>query len=176
MSRVARLGLQGLAVAVVVGLLGLLVWRLAHQTDPPKGTAPNFTLPRLDRDGELELASLRGKAVVLNFWASWCGPCKDEAPLLEQLWRTWRGRGVVVLGVDAEDFRADARGFMRRFGMSYPVVHDGPGKIKKRYGLKGFPETFFVSRSGKIVAHIAGPFTHNDLVTIRRHIRRALQT
>ena len=93
---------QALALALVLCLLALLVWRVVQKNgggaagalrrgDHP--TAPNFTLSRLDRDGKLELSSLRGKAVVLNFWASWCVPCKKEAPLLEQAAKQWRTEG-----------------------------------------------------------------------------------
>ena len=164
MSRQFKLGAQGLALAVVAGLLALLVWKLAHQPEVPKGSAPDFTLPRLDRPGELRLASLRGKAVVVNFWASWCVPCKEEAPLLEAASRRWRGRGVVVIGIDSQDFKGDARRFARRHGVTYPIVHDGPGRTRDSYGVTGFPETFFVDRNGRLVGeHIQGPVNARQL-------------
>ena len=113
--------------------------------------APAFTLPRLDGDGELSLASLRGKAVVVNFWASWCVPCKEEAPLLEQASersprraRRRRDRRPGLQGRRARVHRAD--------GITYPIVHDGKGSTIGRYGVTGFPETFFVDRGGKVVA------------------------
>jgi cytochrome c biogenesis protein CcmG/thiol:disulfide interchange protein DsbE len=151
--------LQLATVAVVACLLGLLIWKVVHQTEgaaaelsegrsPP---APAFELDRLDRTGTLSLASLRGKVVVLNFWASWCAPCKTEAPRLEAAWRKWRSSGVVVVGVDAQDFSSDARRFIRRYGLTYPNVHDGPGDVLPAYGVTGFPETYFVSRSGRLV-------------------------
>ena len=127
-GRPAELGGQVVAVGVVAALLGLLVWKVAKGRGDVTGTlgrggtptAPAFALERLDGDGELSLASLRGKAVVVNFWASWCCPCKDEAPLLEEGWQRWRDKDVVVLGVDVKDFRGDARRFMRRFGVTLP--------------------------------------------------------
>src|SRR6059058_1042042 len=97
-TRTLKLTGQGLALAAVAGLLGLLVWRLTHQSHPPKlgGPAPAFSLKRVDAPGtKLTLASLRGKPVVLNFWASWCVPCKGEAKLLEQTWQQYRARGLV---------------------------------------------------------------------------------
>lgn len=166
-----RLG-QVMAVAAVLALLAVLAWRVI--TDSEAGavaalrrgenpTAPNFTLPRLDQEGTLELASLRGKVVVLNFWASWCLPCKKEAPLLEAAWRKWRSKGVVVVGVDANDLKSDARRFMRRYGVTYPIVHDGPGKWLDDYGLTGFPETFFVRADGKISSWTQGQLEPGDL-------------
>src|SRR6266542_3684924 len=152
-------GLQALTVGVVTGLLALLIWKVVHQgggaaselargKTPP---APRFVLSRLDTSGKLALASLRGKVVVLNFWASWCAPCKSEAPRLEAAWRRWRGHGVVVVGVDAQDFSGDARRFIRRYALTYPNVHDGPGNVLPKYGVTGFPETYFVARNGRLV-------------------------
>ena len=158
MSRPLKLGAQAVAVAAVVGLLALLIWKIVSDNGGAasalkKGEhplAPGFTLPRLDRQGKLSLASLRGKVVVLNFWASWCVPCKKEAPRLEAASKRFGPRGVVVVGVDAQDFSGDARRFMRRYGVTYPVVHDGPGSTLSRYGVTGFPETFFVRRDGRL--------------------------
>ena len=88
---------------------------------------------------------------MLNFWASWCLPCKEETPRLQKAWERWRDDGVMIVGVDAQDFRADAKRFMTRFGVTYPVVYDGKGSTLGRYGVTGFPETYFVSRDGKLV-------------------------
>src|SRR5918912_4572022 len=100
-----KLGAQALALAAVAALLALLVWKLATQGGGVKvgKRAPNFTFARLDAPGKLSLASLRGKAVVLNFWASWCIPCKQEVPMLQETWEENRNRGVVVLGVNSQD-------------------------------------------------------------------------
>jgi cytochrome c biogenesis protein CcmG, thiol:disulfide interchange protein DsbE len=158
-GRVQRVG-QVIALAGVATLLALLVWKVAF--DDKSGAAdrlakgelvhaPPFTLDRLDRQGTLSLASLRGKPLVVNFWASWCGPCKDEAPFLQQTYERYRAQGLVVLGVDVKDFRQDARHFMQRYGITYPVVYDGKGSTVGRWGLQGYPETFFVDRSGKLV-------------------------
>jgi cytochrome c biogenesis protein CcmG/thiol:disulfide interchange protein DsbE len=164
MARPLRLGAQGIALALVAALLALLVWKLAHQPSVPKGSAPDFTLPRLDRAGDLQLAALRGKSVVLNFWASWCVPCKEEAPRLQAGSRRWAADGVVVVGIDSQDFRGDARRFARRYGVTYPIVHDGPGKTGESYGVTGFPETFFIDRRGKLVGdHIQGPVSSRQL-------------
>jgi cytochrome c biogenesis protein CcmG, thiol:disulfide interchange protein DsbE len=158
-----RLKLTGqlVALACVAGLLGLLVWRLTHQQHvPPVGSsAPGFTLGRLDGPGTVSLQSLRGKPVVLNFWASWCGPCKAEAKVLEQAWTRYRGRGVVFLGVDYHDLASDARRFVAAHALGFPMLQDGSGDVTGRYGVTQVPETYVVDRSGRIVAHIAGPIT-----------------
>src|SRR4029078_5733956 len=156
MSLRLKHGLQALTVAVVLVLLAILVWKVVHQDKGVKlgggrtPRAPQFALSRLDAPGKLKLASLRGKVVVLNFWASWCAPCKSEAPRLEAAWQSYRRDGVVVVGVDAQDFSGDARKFMRAHELTYPNVHDGPGKVLPKYGVTGFPETYFVGRGGRL--------------------------
>ena len=165
MSGRLRLGAQVAAVAVVVGLLGLLGWKLAQgdsevTSELARGgapAAPEWTLERLDGSGELSLASLRGKTVVLNFWASWCGPCRDEMPLLQAGSKRWQGKNVVFVGVDAKDDRGYARDFLKRYGVTYPNVYDGKGSQIGRYGVTGYPETFFIDADGKVRHRIAGP-------------------
>jgi cytochrome c biogenesis protein CcmG, thiol:disulfide interchange protein DsbE len=175
-SRTLKLTGQAIALAAVAGLLGLLVWRLTHQTHAPKigAPAPNFTLRRIDESGKLDLASLRGKPVVINFWASWCVPCKGEAKMLEQAWRQYRSQGVVFVGVDYHDVTGDARTFMSHHGITYPIVQDGSGMIGDAYGLTGVPETYFVDRKGRLVGtHIVGTIT-NQAAQFRSGIQAAL--
>jgi cytochrome c biogenesis protein CcmG, thiol:disulfide interchange protein DsbE len=155
MARRAKLAGQVAAVAVVAALLGLLGWKVLQDEDTDLGVgdpAPAFELSRLTGDGEPSLARYRGKALVINFFASWCLPCKDEAPILQETWERHRGDGLVVLGIDAQDFRGDGRRFVERYGLTYPVVFDGKGSTLGRYGLTGFPETYFVGRDGRIAA------------------------
>ena len=180
MTRRLRLAGQVAAVAIVAALLGLLAWKLTQDESAvtsqlDKGgspTAPAFTLERLDGKGDLGLESLRGKAVVLNFWASWCGPCKDETPLLQQGWKRWRGKDVVFVGVDVKDFRGDAKDFLARYGVTYSNVYDGKGSTVGRYGVTGFPETYFVDADGKVRYRIAGPV--EDAADLDAGIQRAL--
>ena len=155
-QRVAQLA----ALIGVAALLGLLIWKVAFgrttgaADELAEGKlvhAPAFTLDRLDRDGQLDVGDLKGKAVVVNFWASWCVPCRDEAPVLQKTYERYRDQGLVVLGVDVNDFRQDARRFMKRYGLTYPVVYDGKGSTVGKWGVRGFPETFFVDRTGKLV-------------------------
>jgi cytochrome c biogenesis protein CcmG/thiol:disulfide interchange protein DsbE len=180
-SRRIRLGAQVAAVGVVAALLGLLAWKTIVGTgdevtgrlaagDRPQ--APEFTLPRLTAAGTLSLSSYRGKVVLLNFWASWCLPCKEETPLLQRAWERWQRRGVVFIGVDAKDFRSDARSFTRRYGVTYPNVYDGKGSTLGRYGVTGFPETYFLDAQGRVVLRIAGPVA--EAAEIDSGIERAL--
>jgi peroxiredoxin len=154
MSGRLKLGAQALAIAAVGVLAGVLVWKLTHQTPPPRvgAKAPAFTLKRLSGSGKISLRSLRGKTVVLNFFASWCDPCKREAPVLEEIWRQDRSRDVVVLGVDANDSRGDARRFLRAHGVTYPIVSDPNGVVAAgRYGISNLPDTYILNPQGRIV-------------------------
>jgi cytochrome c biogenesis protein CcmG, thiol:disulfide interchange protein DsbE len=170
----ARLKLTGqvLAVALVAGLLGLLIWKVAHGSGATKDPK-NFTLPRLDSRGELELASLRGKVVVLNFMASWCVPCGQEAPAIERLWQRYRSKDVVIVGVDTADASGDARAFIRKHHLTYPVVRSIGYSLWGPYGLTGVPETRVIDRAGKFARKFPGAVSGAEL---RRAIDQALRT
>ena len=153
---------QIFAIGAVALLLGLLVWKLAFGigrrsrgcSSPRASTRPHprsSSAGSTPTDGKLSLADLKGKPVIVNFWASWCIPCKDEAPALQKTYEKYRAQGLTVLGIDAQDFREDARRFAKRFGVTYPVVYDGSGSTLGKWGVTGFPETFFVDRSGRLV-------------------------
>jgi cytochrome c biogenesis protein CcmG/thiol:disulfide interchange protein DsbE len=170
-----KLGAQALAVGLVALLLALLIWKVAQGSGKEAAIgkpAPDFTLDRLDRAGTLQLSSLRGKVVVLNFWASWCFPCKQEAPALAAASKRWGDR-VVVLGVDVNDFQGEARRFARKYGLTYPLVHDNRNVTSPKYGLTGLPETFFIDRRGKVVEHVISEVKAAD---IRAGVERALQS
>jgi cytochrome c biogenesis protein CcmG/thiol:disulfide interchange protein DsbE len=177
-----KLAGQVLALALVAGLVALFVWKLtsddgteiisdvrAGRTPP----APGFTLPRLDGDGQVALSSFRDKVVVLNFWASWCVPCKREAERFQDMWEQRRTDGLVVLGVDTLDFDGDGRRFLERYGVTYPNVHDGRGVVLGDYGGVPLPKTFFI-RDGEIVAYIFGEAREEDLAdAVDRALRRS---
>jgi cytochrome c biogenesis protein CcmG, thiol:disulfide interchange protein DsbE len=157
------------AAAVVVALLALLVWDVAHGSGGGIASKvdhghvvsePKMTLPFLSQPGTFDLASYRGKVVVLNFWASWCADCKLEAKTLHDA-AAAAGKDVVFVGVDGTDFSSAARSYVRRYGVDYPVVRDVSGSAKSTWGVTGYPETFVISRAGKVVRHVVGPITPN---------------
>jgi cytochrome c biogenesis protein CcmG/thiol:disulfide interchange protein DsbE len=179
-------GLQLCALALVAGLLALLVWRvvtsgrgsrLVSEIKAQKApAAPAFDLkviwPRTEtwpkalrpaaRDGRLSLVELRGQPVVINFWASWCIPCKKEATILTAAARAHAGR-VALLGIDIQDFTSDARRFLRRYRTNYVSVRDGGSSTYDRYGLTGIPETYYLDRRGRILAHSIGQLSASEL-------------
>lgn len=159
-----KLAGQALALALVAGLLGLLVWKLSHQQHAPKvgSMAPDFTLRRLEHTGAISLSELHGDAVVLNFWASWCGPCKGEASVLQREWNRYRRQGVIFVGVDGKDLASDARTFVSAHGLTFPIVEDGSGEVTGTYGVSQVPETYVLDRTGRIVAHLRGPITSGE--------------
>ena len=174
---------RAVAVASVLALLGLLVWDLVHQNGPgvaatvDKGKAvpaPELDLPRLNGEGNLTLASLRGKVVVVNFWQSSCYPCKLEARDVVAASRAWAGKEVVFLGVDAQDLKSSAHAYMKKYEITYPNVRDALGKTWPKWGVTGVPETFFIDRRGRVVPpHITGQASREQ---IDAGIRRALQS
>jgi cytochrome c biogenesis protein CcmG/thiol:disulfide interchange protein DsbE len=179
-------GLQGLTILVVASLLGLLIWRVAHEgsggrlvRDIAAGkrpAAPDFQLepiwpdatgasPRLRaavRRGTVSLADLRGRLTVVNVFASWCIPCKDEAPVLAAAARRHAGR-VQFVAFDYQDFDRDGRSFLRRYGNNFTALHDGDGHVAQRWGATGVPETYVLDASGHLVAHQALPVATDEL-------------
>jgi len=182
LSRALALTLLGLFVALLIyGLLSkaadtTIDSSLAEAKAPP---APAFELELLERgspgdrlartlgpaaaDGRIALTELHGTPVVLNFWASWCPPCREEAPRLERRWRAARRDGVLFLGLDMQDLSDDARDFVKEFDLSYPTVRDHGDDVAREWGVTGLPETFFVSAQGRVVGHVIGAISSRQL-------------
>jgi peroxiredoxin len=166
-----------------IGILAaLLVWKVTHQPAPPKvgAPAPAFSLPRLDGEGSISLRSLRGKAVVLNFFQSACYACKAESPVLERLWRQDGSRGVVVLGVDANELsRGDGTRFVRAHDLTYPIVFDALGAVAANgYAAFDLPVTYVLDPRGRIVGgELLGAVNNSTYEqTIRSYIDEALKS
>jgi cytochrome c biogenesis protein CcmG, thiol:disulfide interchange protein DsbE len=177
---------QGLAIGLVVALFGLLVWKVAYGGEGAelvsavkrgeRPEAPAFSLPIIWNrpqawpgrvrpalvDGRVDLAELRGTPLVLNFWASWCIPCKEEAPFLAAAAQAHR-REVAFLGVDIQDFERDAREFLDELEVPYSSVRDGTSNTPDAYGLTGVPETYYLDAEGRIVEHATGAVSRREL-------------
>ena len=159
----------GVVVLVVAGMLlaGKYLARnsapLASNSGNTKGAmAPDFELK--DIDGKpVRLSSLRGKAVLLNFWATWCGPCKIEMPWIIELQKQYADQGLVVLGVAMDDDAKDVPAFVKQMGVNYPVLL-GNDKVADLYGgVSGLPTTFYIGRDGKIVERVFGLAGHKEI-------------
>lgn len=178
--------LQVFAIGLVCLLLALLAWRLLTDAqsrslvsdidDGKKPPAPTFALPVIwektatwpaalrpaTQDGHISLGELRGYPVVLNVWASWCIPCREEAPILDASATRHAGR-VAFLGIDVQDFTSDARRFLARYNVNYVSVRDGGSDTYENYGLTGVPETYYLDTRGRIVAHTLGALSQQEL-------------
>ena len=174
MTRGLRVAGQLGALALVLGLLGLLIWKIASD-DAPVATVgkpvPHFDLPALSGDERVAVADHVGKPMVINFWATWCVPCRTEAPLLERAAKRYDDR-VVFIGVDVRDFSGDAKDFVEKHGLTYLIAYDGPAKLWEPWGITGLPATFFVDRNGTIIDHKVGEIT--DEADLDEAIRKTL--
>jgi cytochrome c biogenesis protein CcmG, thiol:disulfide interchange protein DsbE len=134
----------------------LAVSRNAPTTLAPGAPAPGFIVP-IYGGSDLSLAGLRGSVVVVNFWASWCGPCRLEAPTLQQAWQDYQGKGVHFVGVDIQDTAADAKAFTDEFKITYPNGPDVDNSIARSYRITGVPETFLIGKDGRLARQFIGP-------------------
>ena len=176
-SKAPRRGVPVWAQIIVwvflVGLLAIVAMglnRAQQGTVQPGQKIDNFKLPlysgyELDGRSEIDLEDLRGKVVVINFWASWCKPCEQEAAELQQAWTEYESTGeVVFLGIDYVDTETDARVYMKKFGISFPNGPDLATRISQYFRIKGVPETYFIDRDGVLQFVQVGPFTSIDQI------------
>ena len=149
-----------IAVLGVLAVLGLLVVGLASKGSSgvgPGDPVPKEPLPRLEGSGSESLAAYRGRWVLVNIWASWCIPCRAEAPDLESFQQRYGGPKFTVLGIDSRDLSGDGQAFVDRFGLSYPQLRDGNGDAAHEYGTTGVPENYLVDPTGTVRLHVPGP-------------------
>lgn len=159
-------------VGLAALLLALVLTPVSHPpSDPLVGHhAPGFTLAMLRPQAgksSLSLADFKGRPVVLNFWASWCDPCKQEAPLLENSWKQVQAQGkdVVILGIDFQESISAGASFLRQYGITYQSVADARGTAADAYGVTSLPATIFINRSGTVVSRVPGQLTAKVLAS-----------
>ncbi len=153
-------------ILVFVLVIALLLFfavglRTRGEAQPSSGVAPDFSITSFEGQ-TLKLAELKGKVVVINFWASWCPPCRDEAPFLERTWRQYKDRGVVFIGVDYVDTETAAKAYLKEFGITYFNGTDLQSAISQKYRIKGVPETYFVGKDGNLAGNSLGPIARNS--------------
>jgi cytochrome c biogenesis protein CcmG, thiol:disulfide interchange protein DsbE len=150
-----------------IALLSIVLLALALSGDPvlpPQvGQAvPSFQLGAFD-GSTMDINAQRGKVVVLNFFASWCAPCRQEAADIEQTWRDYQAQGVQFFGIGYKDAATKARAFLDEFDVTYPATSEAGNHTARAYGVTGVPETFIIDRSGQLVRHVLGPITRQEL-------------
>lgn len=153
---------------IVIALLIFIMWGLinAFKTPPIIGsTAPDFSMPLYRGQGEFTLSEHRGKVVVINFWASWCAPCAEEAPGLEQAWQNTKDRGVVFVGVDWVDAEDKGLAFMEEHGISYYNGADLGTRIADAYRIRAVPETFIIGKDGKVLFYAPRMVSYEELMS-----------
>ncbi|HUN26013.1 MAG TPA: TlpA disulfide reductase family protein [Steroidobacteraceae bacterium] len=140
LHRIARIAARGLAALV------LAVPALANVTGGP---APDFTLPAR-AGGTVSLDQFKGQVVMINFWASWCEPCRKEMPLLNDIYRQYGPMGFTLIGVNVEPERSSALAWLKQTPVSFPVLFDATSKVSQLYGVPGMPTTVFIDRKGNV--------------------------
>ena len=168
MSR--RLAL-GIAFGVGLAVFGALLLS-PPGADPirPGQPAPTFTLPRLDGGPPVSLAALRGRVVLVNFWATWCGPCEAEMPAMQRLYRSLAGTDFELLAVSVDASRDEVEAFRKRLDLRFPILLDPEKSVSTRYQSYRYPESYLVDRDGRILARYIGPRDWDDAVYVD-HIR-----
>ena len=151
---------------VVVGLifvffLAARLWQTKNSEQRASGEAPTFSFTTFEGE-KISLEDMRGKGVVLNFWASWCNPCREEAVMLEETWQREKENNIVFIGLDYLDQEPAAKAYLQEFAISYANGPDLRSQAARVYGIKGVPETFFIDPQGKIAQLVIGPIVSDD--------------
>ena len=179
-----------LAIAPVIGLVAILVWGAVQNSGAPgrpgvndslgevgiqERPAPDFEITLLGSDESLALSDLRGKVVMVDFWSSWCPPCRQEAPMLAEVYRRYEGMPVEFVGVDIWDTEPAALEYLERYGITFPSGEDANGQIAIEYGLSGIPEKYFIDANGMIRRKFIGPMNRELLIELIDEYLRELE-
>jgi cytochrome c biogenesis protein CcmG/thiol:disulfide interchange protein DsbE len=159
----ARTFLVFIGVLALVGLLGFGLIAKGEGTLAAGDPVPATELSALEGEGTGSVADHGGKWVLVNVWASWCGPCRDEAPALQRFYERHRGEDFEIVGIDTQETAEAGRGFVEEYGLTYPQLHDGAGEYADELKTKGVPENFLVDPGGEVALVQAGPVTEEFL-------------
>ncbi len=166
-----------IGIVLVSVLIGFVIWQLVNEPEAQVGTeepvdnnraivATDFTLPQLNGE-DYSLSQTRGKLTIINFWASWCGPCKMEAPHLQEFYEEYRDRvEIVAVNITSKDKPKDAAAFAEEYGFSFPVLLDETGEVSTIYGAFAIPTTIFLNEKGEIIHEYAGPMEKQFLIDL----------
>lgn len=156
-----------------VFMVAIVAWGIYQNSlsQPEEGEAPDFTLPLIGEEGDWTLSEYQGQVVVINFWGSWCGPCRVEAPMLQRTYEDYQADGVIFVGIAVKDIESDAIEYIDEFGITYPNVMDIRKQAEDDYRTQGVPETFVVGKDGQIVKFFFAQPSEREL---RQAIEEAL--
>jgi len=163
------------AILPIILVLALLLAGCSAGSEPlvahPGEPAPDFQLQSLDGES-VSLSELQGSPVMLNFWATWCGPCRSEMPYLQQIYEEWSEKGLILLAIDIGESHAEVRQFMQSNNLSLPVLLDIREVVTREYNITGIPTTFFIDKDGMIQEKIIGAFPTKD--AIEKHLSKII--
>ena len=171
-----------IGLVIISVMIGLVIWQFVNEQKPAKPEvqasqeefeeehrailATDFTLPMLS-GGNLTLSETRGKVTIINFWASWCGPCKMEAPHLQEVYEEYSDRvEIIAVNIMSKDKREDASAFAKQYGFTFPVLLDETGDISTMYGAFAIPTTIFLNEKGEIIHEYAGPMEKQFMIDL----------
>lgn len=143
--------------------------RSLHKKQKGVYRAPDFALTTLNGE-KVTLKSFKGKPLVINFWATWCPPCLEEMPVLQQAYMRYRDRGLVIFGIAVQDQEEKVKAFVKKHKITFPVALDTKGNLPGIYGIQGVPESFFVDRKGMVQAHIPQPLDELTMLAMLEKI------
>lgn len=176
-GRWLAVGCAALAIGLIAALFGSGLTHDPNQLPAPLvgKPAPDFDLVTVDGGQRVQLGSLRGAVVIVNFWASWCAACQTEEPVLEDAFTRYRDRGVVLLGISFQDSSTDARAYAARNHIPWPLLSDPGSRTGLEYGVTGLPETYFIGPDGRIGQKAAGPVTTRLVTEEVKRLRAEVQ-
>lgn len=160
-----------MAAFLMIAVVGWGIYQ-NNLSQPKEGTAPDFSLLLIGNNGNFSLAEQHGYVVVINFWGSWCAPCREEAPMLQRTYDYYQDQGVVFVGIAVKDIESDSLAYLDEFNITYPNVMDIGGEMEKAYRIQGVPETFVINRQGEIIKFF---YAQPSELELRAAIEQALQ-